>query len=261
MKTTNDWKFDANESLIDKSMTATLLHFLLYLSLFNLFILVAAPLCRLYLDINGLLAFRVMLFAMLTGLLFAIVTLVIVILSMIKGTALNGKYCMVIMLLGLFPFVIAILSIGIDSIRRPLVHDISTDTTNPPNFQEVRNLRTPEHNSPEYVGPTLASIQQKEYPQIKPIITSLNRADALVEATQVVKDLQWEFINIDYDNGIIEAYDTSQLFGFVDDIIIRVRKENQGSRIDIRSASRVGKGDLGKNAERIQQFIDTFRDS
>ncbi|MGK0297349.1 MAG: hypothetical protein ACI9XC_000952 [Gammaproteobacteria bacterium] len=260
MKTTNDWKFDSNETSIDRSMTPTLIHFLLYLSLFNLFIMVAAPLCRLYLDINGLITFRVMLFAMLTGLFFAIVTLFVVIFSMIKGTTLNGKYCLVIMLLGFFPFVVAVLSIGIDSLRRPLIHDISTDTTNPPNFQEVRNLRTPEHNSPEYIGSTLAGIQQNAYPQIKPVITSLNRADALVEATQVVKDLQWEFINIDYDNGIIEAYDTSQLFGFVDDIIIRVREENQGARIDIRSASRVGKGDLGKNAERIKQFINTFRD-
>jgi uncharacterized protein (DUF1499 family) len=124
----------------------------------------------------------------------------------------------------------------------------------------VRNIRSPEHNSPDYIGVTLASIQQDAYPQIQPLLTSLNRSDALVEATQVVKDLQWEFINIDYDKGIIEAYDTSKLFGFVDDIIIRVRQENPGSRIDIRSASRVGKGDLGKNAERIKQFINTFRD-
>jgi len=260
MKTTNDWQFDSNKTTNDRAMTPTLLHFLFYLSIIYLFIIVAAPLFRLYLDLNGLLAFRIMLFAMLSGLFCALVTVVIVIFSMIKGTSLNGKFCLVILLLGFLPVVVAILTIGIDSIRRPLIHDISTDTTNPPEFQEVRNIRSPEHNSPDYIGVTLASIQQDAYPQIQPLLTSLNRSDALVEATQVVKDLQWEFINIDYDKGIIEAYDTSKLFGFVDDIIIRVRQENPGSRIDIRSASRVGKGDLGKNAERIKQFINTFRD-
>lgn len=83
--------------------------------------------------------------------------------------------------------------------------------------------------------------------------------DALTEATQVVKDLGWEFINVDYNNGIVEAYDRTRVFGFTDDIIFRIKPEGSGSRIDVRSASRYGKGDLGKNAERIRLVIKTFR--
>ncbi|NIN34131.1 MAG: DUF1499 domain-containing protein, partial [Gammaproteobacteria bacterium] len=69
----------------------------------------------------------------------------------------------------------------------------------------------------------------------------------------------WEFVNVDYDMGIIEAYDTSRIFGFVDDIVIRVSRQGSGSRVDIRSVSRLGKGDLGANALRISHFINTFR--
>ncbi|NNE37124.1 MAG: DUF1499 domain-containing protein [Gammaproteobacteria bacterium] len=105
----------------------------------------------------------------------------------------------------------------------------------------------------------VANKQLAAYPDIKPLITELSVDEALIEATQVVKDMQWEYINLDYEQGIIEAYDTSKLFGFIDDIIIRVRPDGSGSRVDIRSSSRVGKGDLGKNAERIAKFIRSFR--
>jgi uncharacterized protein (DUF1499 family) len=60
------------------------------------------------------------------------------------------------------------------------------------------------------------------------------------------------------DLGLIEATETSFWYGFKDDVVIRVTGVDRESRIDIRSKSRVGKSDLGKNAERIRAFQKKF---
>ena len=51
------------------------------------------------------------------------------------------------------------------------------------------------------------------------------------------------------------AADTTAFFGFNDDVVIRFRPEGAGSVLDVRSVSRVGRSDLGKNAERIRSFL------
>ena len=85
-----------------------------------------------------------------------------------------------------------------------------------------------------------------------------SRDEALTRVVQVVLGLNWTLVNADFETGIVEAYDTTRVFGFVDDIVIRVRARGNGSRIDIRSVSRVGLGDAGMNAARIRSFIAAF---
>jgi uncharacterized protein (DUF1499 family) len=58
---------------------------------------------------------------------------------------------------------------------------------------------------------------------------------------------------------VIEAVDTTAVMAFKDDVAIRVRGGAQGTQIDLRSASRVGEGDLGANAKRIRAFLDAFQ--
>ena len=71
--------------------------------------------------------------------------------------------------------------------------------------------------------------------------------------------LGWEILAADEASGIIEASDTSFWFGFVDDVVVRISAtESGGVLVDMRSASRVGKSDLGKNAQRIQTFMDAL---
>ena len=70
----------------------------------------------------------------------------------------------------------------------------------------------------------------------------------------------WEIFATDENKQIIEAIDVTPLFRFKDDIVIRVTSTDTGSRIDIRSQSRVGRSDLGKNASRIRSFITNFSD-
>ena len=259
MRTKPDWQFESASSPEQWTRTALVVRVILLITLVNLLVIVAAPLSSMYANIPGYPAFRVMFYAMQLGILLAAIGFCISIFSIIKEIPKLTRQGLICLLIGLVPPLAAIVSIGINGLRSPMIHDITTDIVDPPEFQEARLLRTTDQNPIEYEGLSLAEIQQRAYPDIRPLISGLSRDDALIEATQVVKDLQWEFINLDYDNGIIEAYDTSRIFGFIDDIVIRIRSEGRGSRIDLRSTSRVGKGDLGKNAERIKTFINSFR--
>ena len=69
----------------------------------------------------------------------------------------------------------------------------------------------------------------------------------------------WEVLAADPAALRIEATDRSLWFGFADDIVVRVTPAGEnGSRIDVRSLSRVGIGDLGVNARRVQAFVDAL---
>ena len=67
--------------------------------------------------------------------------------------------------------------------------------------------------------------------------------------------MQWEIVSSRPADGILEATTTTAWFGFRDDIVVRVRPNGDHSRIDVRSCSRVGRGDAGKNADRIRRFF------
>lgn len=80
-------------------------------------------------------------------------------------------------------------------------------------------------------------------------------SDTLQRAEQVARDLGWEVVNVDPASGLLEATDTSFWFGFVDDIVVRLKVDGNNTRVDIRSVSRVGQSDIGKNAARIEAFL------
>jgi uncharacterized protein (DUF1499 family) len=65
----------------------------------------------------------------------------------------------------------------------------------------------------------------------------------------------WTIVAEDAARGRIEAYDKTLWFGFIDDIVIRLAPDGSGTRVDMRSASRVGVSDLGKNAARIRAYF------
>jgi uncharacterized protein (DUF1499 family) len=73
--------------------------------------------------------------------------------------------------------------------------------------------------------------------------------------------MQWEIVATDSSAGRIEATATTRVFRFKDDVVIRIRPRDSGSRLDIRSVSRIGGSDLGKNASRIRDFIARLRES
>lgn len=140
----------------------------------------------------------------------------------------------------------------------PRIHDITTDTANPPTFIMAVAQRGP-HSNPLDIDQDVIRQQQEAYPHLQPLSTALSFDDAYNRAEQVAAQLGWDIYHQDRKAGLIEAVDTSDIMAFKDDIAIRVRTNAQGTKIDLRSVSRVGQGDLGANAKRISAFIEAFQ--
>jgi uncharacterized protein (DUF1499 family) len=137
----------------------------------------------------------------------------------------------------------------------PLIHDISTDTENPPQFIAATQQRRTSDNSLVYAASN-RELQKQAYPDIQSIPTLHKVAAAQGKAREIAENLGWQ---VNYqESGHIEATVSSFWFGFTDDVMIRISDTPSGSIIDLRSASRVGKGDLGVNAKRIRQFSQQY---
>ena len=137
----------------------------------------------------------------------------------------------------------------------PPIHDISTDTERPPEFVAVLPLRSDAPNPPEYAGAEAAAQQHAAYPDIQPVTLQSQPGAAFRAALAAAGDMGWEIVAADSAGGRIEATATTTWFGFKDDVVIRVEPGPQGSRIDVRSKSRVGGSDVGANAARIRKYV------
>lgn len=161
----------------------------------------------------------------------------------------------------------------------PFIHDITTDTQDVPKFGAkilAERAAVKGVNTTQYAGETsfttdasgnrkealVSVLQTKGYPDIRSIVVSESRDEVFEKAKAVSKQMGWKIKASDAEIGTIEATDTTFWFGFEDDIIIRLRdSEGGGTLIDIRSLSRIGKSDIGKNAERIRSFLDKMNDA
>lgn len=141
----------------------------------------------------------------------------------------------------------------------PAIHDITTDTENPPQFNAVLSARKNALNPAEYGGPEIARQQKKAYPDIAPLILDVPADKAFEKALALAKKQGWEIVNADNSTRVIEATDRTFWFGFKDDIVIRITPQGNGSRIDIRSLSRVGRSDVGANADRIRRYLTSLK--
>jgi uncharacterized protein (DUF1499 family)/uncharacterized membrane protein YvlD (DUF360 family) len=137
----------------------------------------------------------------------------------------------------------------------PVINDISSDIADPPTMVALLQLRRGAPNPPAYPGATTGVLQRDAYPDIVPIVLPVAPAEAFKRVDQVAMALGWDVVARAPADGRLEAIDTSDWFGFRDDIVVRIRAEGTGSRIDIRSKSRAGESDLGVNARRIRDFI------
>jgi len=137
----------------------------------------------------------------------------------------------------------------------PHIHDITTDTQNPPGFVAILPLRRNASNPSGYGGPQIAAEQHRAYPDIAPLTLALPPDIAFHKAIEVAREMGWQIVDANRNEGRIEATGTTFWFGFKDDIVIRIEENSQGSRVDIRSVSRVGISDIGTNAQRIRKFL------
>src|SRR2546426_2954767 len=143
---------------------------------------------------------------------------------------------------------------------RPPIHDITTDTEQPPQYVAVLPLRATAPNPTVYGGEAIAARQREAYPDVKPLVLEMPPSRAFERALATVRAMGWQLVEADAATGRIEATDTTFWFGFKDDVVVRIRPTSTGgSRIDVRSLSRVGGGDVGTNAKRILAYLEALK--
>jgi len=142
----------------------------------------------------------------------------------------------------------------------PFIHDVTTDTENPPAFVDVAPLRADAPNPVAYAGDEVAKLQREGYPDIQSLNVPQSPSVVFARARDVVEALGWDKVAAVESEGRIEATDTTFWFGFKDDVIIRIKAEGSGSVVDLRSKSRVGGSDIGANAARIERYLDALSD-
>lgn len=135
----------------------------------------------------------------------------------------------------------------------PPIHDITTDTVNPPEFVAVLPLRADAPNPPEY-DPGQTAQQLEAYPDIETLRFDAAYGTVFDTALTVVQSLGLEIVAAEKAEGRIEATHTSRWWGFKDDVVIRIVEADGAVLVDIRSKSRIGGSDVGANAARIRKI-------
>ena len=142
----------------------------------------------------------------------------------------------------------------------PPIHDITTDRDNPPAFAAVVAARTAEGGNPvTYEDAKIAEQQRQAYPDIAPLSLALPPDAAFNRALDAAQQMGWTIVAADDRAGRIEASDRSRWFGFTDDIVVRITPSGSGSRVDVRSSSRLGRSDFGVNAARVRAYLAVLR--
>lgn len=142
----------------------------------------------------------------------------------------------------------------------PAINDVSTDTQSPPKFVELAKLRGPSTNTATYPA-SFAKRQADAYPDLKPMLIDRPAEETFEIAREAVFRQKMTIVreqspeNVLGKVGVIEAVDRTAIFGLYDDISVRVDGDATRSRIDLRSASRFGQHDLGRNAERMRRLM------
>jgi hypothetical protein len=135
------------------------------------------------------------------------------------------------------------------AIGKPMIHDVTTDLDDPPRFEAIT---VPPYDFGD------AAKQRAAYLDLQPRIVPTAPPDTFARARTAAESHGWQIISARPETGTVEATATTGWFGFKDDILIRLRPVPEGTRIDLRSRSRVGKSDLGVNAKRIREYLKTF---
>jgi uncharacterized protein (DUF1499 family) len=137
----------------------------------------------------------------------------------------------------------------------PKIHDITTDVVSPPEFVAAASLRREGDHPVTYDGPEVAAQQQQAYADLAPLITKAPKAQVFDAASATLENMGLEITGRDPEHGRLEAVHTSLLYGFKDDLVVRIEETADGTKVDMRSKSRVGRSDIGMNAKRIRTFM------
>jgi hypothetical protein len=203
-------------------------------------------------------AFLVLALGLIASMIVWIVALIALMVGKIQRRPVQGSLSWVAVLACL-PTVFVLSLIGEQGFSAPLIHDISTDTKHPPAYHWALRERQRGENSLVYAGGGIAQKQREAYPDIQTLVVTA----PLVAVEKVINDLidnnGWELLGVTDNPSQIEAVARTPVMGFEDDIVFRLVDNNGVILVDIRSASRLGEGDLGANARRIRAVSTDIR--
>ena len=143
----------------------------------------------------------------------------------------------------------------------PEINDLTTDFQTPPPFQSISNVRSLGANPVTYPGSSFADQQRVHYPDLKPLVVNRTATETYAIVVEALKRESLDIVREDPPSedgaaaGFLEATDRTLLFGFYDDVAIRVSDIGDSARVDMRSASRYGRHDLGRNAKRLRTLM------
>jgi uncharacterized protein (DUF1499 family) len=151
--------------------------------------------------------------------------------------------------------------LGLQAYRLPPITDVATDPDDPPRFDIIARLRPRDANPIAYPGRAVAEKQHAAYPEVEPLIVTSNPQQAYDTALAVMTKRKWFVVDARAPQagrreGRIEAVARTPIMGFREDVVVRVRADGEGARVDVRSASRYGPHDLGGNAARITRLLE-----
>jgi len=135
----------------------------------------------------------------------------------------------------------------------PPIHDITTDMADPPAFEALAAAREAAPNAVDYPGERFASQQRLAYPGLRPLVVDRPLDEVMAAAEAEARERGWAIATVEETH--LEATATTRWFGFEDDVAVRLTEQADGVRVDVRSASRLGRSDLGTNAARIHTFL------
>ena len=135
----------------------------------------------------------------------------------------------------------------------PPINDISTDTADAPVFWDMPNPT-------DYSGAKTAALQHAAYPDLAPLKLGLKPEDAFAQALSVAQAKGWTIVASVPAEGRIEATSSSLVYGFINELIVRVKATEGGALVDVRSRSRLGRVDRGVNAKRIRAYLAALQE-
>ena len=245
---------------MEQSKTST--RVLLTSAVILLFVLITGPLGHKYQLTDLGPAITSVLIAVVGGVLVLLVSLVMLAMAMRRQWTKDKSLLLMAIVLSLVPLGLMAPNI-IRAGAVPEIHDISTDTDNPPMFDAVVALREGAANDLIYGTTTLspeqhAELQHEAYPQIQTKLSPLTVLAAVSRAESILAGQGLQIVSVNPEAGLVEATATTFWFGFKDDLVVRIGTSDNGSKVDVRSVSRVGGSDLGANAARIERFLLAF---
>jgi len=185
---------------------------------------------------------------------FAMLTMGLLKLS--KGVKSESQALLVVIVVTLLPLSV-MGSFVYKAQKYPFIHDISTDLVHAPQLKAAAKARVDSDHSVEYLASEVAQLQENAYPQLLPLKVTQSPQAVFNAAKGLMLENGWQLMaeNNQQSPFTLEASHTSLLFGFTDDLVVRIQATEDGAVVDMRSMSRVGKSDMGANAQRIQRFL------